>query len=337
MTRPAIQPARPSLPPPPSRARSPLSLPVALAAAALTAIAVWEGTTLSRQNSEIAATHAQAAQRDAELAQLKRQRDTAADRLRATEQEIARLAAIPDVEIDAEVAAWLARVARLREFAARHAEQTIPEFSLLTEKDWFDAARVGQSITDGLSTVDDHEALLAAMDAANTVLQAEMQSLRDTARMRVAPNLRAALIGFADAHDGQLPSNVRELAPFATPPIDPAILARYEMAQHGNILDVARDAWLLDEKTSFDEAHDNRLYLARGSFGTTAFSEPRQPDLRAALQGFLTANNGQFPSTPAQLVPFFPQPPSPVALKAFLEKPATDFTSDELRKLLPAD
>lgn len=324
--------ARQQPPPSPGFTRPLLT---ALAIIALGGTAACEATMLSRENSEITTTHARAAQADTELNSLKQERDDDADQLRADEQEIARLAAIPDVEIDAEVAAWLARVARLHEFAARKPEQTIPEFSLLAEKDWFDAVRLEQSIVDGLSETDDHDAIVAAMEKADTILQAQMQTLRDTARMRAAPNLRAALVRFADAHDGQLPDDVAQLAPFARPPLDPAILARYEMAQHGNILDAARDAWLLDEKTSFDEAADNRLYLSRANFGTTAFTEPRQPDMRAALQAFLSLNGGQFPSTPAQLVPFFPQPPSPVAMKAFLEKPASDFTPEQLRKLLP--
>lgn len=291
-----------------------------VAVIALLGIATWRAVALSREHSQVAETVARTAQLDAELTQLRAKRNASVQQLRTTEQEITRLAAIPDVELDAEVAGWLDRVAKLHELAAQQPERTIPEFSLLTDKDWFNAARDATSI--------DHDELRGLV---------ELLALRTTARMRLGPLLREAVVRFADDHDGHLPDDVLQLEPYLKPPVGPGILARYEMVQHGNLVDVPPADWLLDEKSSFDEAGDTRLYLARAHLGTIGFSEVRPPDLRAALQAYLAANGGQFPSAPAQLVPFFSRNPSPVVLKAFLEKPATDFTPEELRKLLPPD
>ncbi|HEX2852832.1 MAG TPA: hypothetical protein VHO24_06310 [Opitutaceae bacterium] len=255
----------------------------------------------------------------AELQQLRGQNDRTVLRVRSTQDEIASLEASPAaIELDAEVAAWLGRVVRLRKLAAERPECTLPEFELLNEQDWFGTARDAK--------FDTEEDLLAAL-----------QDLRTKARLRLGPRLREALVRFLDAHDGQLPGEVSQLAPFMTPPVSAAILERYEMLHHGNIADLPRNDWLLLEKTSFDEAHDNRFFLSRFARGTTVFTEVRQPDLRQALQTFLAANDGRFPSSPAQLLPFFPRPPSPLALKTFLEQPADDFTADKLQGLLPED
>lgn len=281
------------------------------AVVALLGVAVWQAISLSREHSQIDEAVARTARLDAELTQLRAKRNASVQQLRATEQEITRLAAIPDVELDAEVAGWLDRVAKLHELAAQQPERTIPEFSLLTDKDWFNAARNATFV--------------------------DLLALRTTARMRLGPLLREALVRFADDHDGQLPDDVLQLEPYLKPPVDRSILSRYEMVQHGNLVDVPPADWLLDEKSSFDEAGDTRLYVTRARLGTTDFSEVRPPDLRAALQAYLAANAGNFPTASAQLVPFFSRSPSPVVLKAFLEKPAADFTPEELRKLLPSD
>ncbi|MEO5957681.1 MAG: hypothetical protein ABIR80_01035, partial [Opitutaceae bacterium] len=245
----------------------------------------------------------------------RRERSAAAAQLDTMQGEITRLAAIPEVELDAEVAAWLARVARLRELAVQRPEQTIPEFSLLTEKDWFDVARDAK-----FATEED--------------LRKQLQTLRDKARSRVAPLLRATLLRYVDAHDGQLPEDIGQLAAFAEPPLLPAMLSRYEMLQRGNFVDVAPTDWLLDERTSFDETQDSRLFLARRQSGTTLFADVREPDLRTALQRYLAANGNQPPTAPAQLLPFFIRPPSPVASKAWLEKSPADF-AEQIRALLP--
>lgn len=254
----------------------------------------------------------------AELQQVRQQNDRVTRQLHTMQEEIARVAPSPGMELDAEVAAWLDRVVRLRKLAAERPERTIPEFELLNEKHWFDAARD------------------ATFDTEEDLLQ-RLQDLRDKARRRLAPRLREALIRFLDEHDGQLPAEVSQLAPFMTPPVSSPILARYAMLHRGNIADVPRRDWLIIEKTSFDEAKDNRFYLARLESGTTLFTDVLQPDLRNALQTYLAANEGRFPNSPAQLLPFFPRQPSPLALKGFLEQPAEDFTTENLKEVLSED
>jgi RNA polymerase sigma factor (sigma-70 family) len=290
---------------------------MAIVAATLLGAAGWEVATVLRQRTEIAAISARADRLDAELRALRRERDSAAGEMRHTKAEIARLSSL-DVDVDAEVAAWLARVAQLRKLAAQRPEQTLPEFAMLREKDWFDAAREAKFETE--------EDLIA-----------HLASLRRKARERLAPRLRAALMKFVDAHDGQLPDDIAQLSEFTEAPLDSAILARYELLQRGDLANLPRETWLIVERTSIDEANDTLLHLTRWAGGVMKASEVRQPDLRAALQAYLGAHGGQFPSGPAQLLPFFARQPSPVALKAFLEKPSSDFTPAELQKLLPSD
>lgn len=289
-----------------------------LVAAVLLGTTVWEATLLARERDQIRLFSTRVSELDSTLTQVQRERDRAAGELRDTRAEIARLAAMPTVELDAEVAAWFARVARLHELVAQQPGQTIPEFALLQEKDWFQAGR------DATFDTDEER-------------QAQLQGLRMTARERLMPRLHSALIGYVDAHDGQLPEAIEQLAPYASPPLDPAILARYKMVQQGNLDDLPTTDWLIAERTSVDEANDRRFFLQRRNSGSALFTDVNQPDLRLALESYLATNGGQFPTTPAQLLPLFRRPPSPLAMKSFLALPADEFTPEVLRKLLPSE
>jgi hypothetical protein len=280
---------------------------------------IFEIGFLLPRKRELEALQLRADHRLAELRQANRENADAVRAVRPVQEEIARLSAPTQTEFDAELSAWLARVVHLRELAAQHPEQTIPEFELLTEKDWFDAARD------------------AEFDPKDDNLSAQLLDLRDRARMRLAPRLRRALIRFADAHHGQLPDEVSQLAPFLTSPLNPAILGRYEMSQRGRFADVPKEGWLIDETTSFDEETDHRLYLSHSNAGTTPFTEVRQPDFRAALQAYLAANRDQLPPSPAELLPFFSRELAPTTRKAFLETAPEEFNPEALKKLLPAE
>jgi hypothetical protein len=109
------------------------------------------------------------------------------------------------------------------------------------------------------------------------------------------------------------------------------ILGRCQFLSNGNLIDVSPHDRLLEERTSFDETKDGRLYLARWNTGIVPLDTVREPDLRVALQRFLAARGGELPTEPAQLLSFFPRPPSSIALTAWLKKSADDFES-EIRK-----
>jgi RNA polymerase sigma factor (sigma-70 family) len=291
-------------------------LAASLGAAALLGVAVWQTTTLFGQRQETAAVRSATAALENELTALRRMRAEAIGRQRIAQEEIARLAAMsPAVELDAEVEAWLARVARLRELAQQRPEQTLPEFSLLTEKDWFDAARDA-----AFETEEQRRDLLG--------------KLRIQARWRTAPLLRQALQRYVDAHGGQLPEDLTHVLPFANSALSPAILERYEVLPRGKLTHVPPDDWLLEERTSFDEAQDSRLFVARWRSGVVPFSDVRTPDLRVALERYRAAHAGELPVTPAQLLAYFPRQPSAVALKTWLERSAEDFAA-QMRELLP--
>ena len=54
------------------------------------------------------------------------------------------------------------------------------------------------------------------------------------------------------------------------------------------------------------------------------------------MRAFGNVNQGRLPGEATELMSFLDNP-SPAALKSFLEKPKSDFTAVEMRKLLSGD
>jgi hypothetical protein len=108
------------------------------------------------------------------------------------------------------LAAWLDRVNSLKDRLLANPAAQIPEMSLLTDEDWLNAARQAN-----LQTDDDYRKALGG--------------LRNAAEGKVQGDLSTALAKYAKANNQQFPDNMNELQPYFDTPMDPAILARWQI------------------------------------------------------------------------------------------------------------
>ena len=289
------------------------------AVAAVVGGGLYETSALFRQRRESQELQQRTDRLLLELRQVQGERDLALRRPPATPRPVAPATARPAAEdspLEPDAQAWLARVNQLKTLAGQRTDLTIPEMQLLAEQDWFSAAR---------SAGFDNEA----------DIRSALRALRDLAKAKFRPQLSGALHRYVDAHEGLLPADPSQLAPFFDPPIDQAILPRYEMVHTGKLSDAGSD-WLLDERSPIDPQRDTRLFISATGGGSTEFGAPRINDVREAVQGFVSANNGQLPTDPAQLLPYFKSPLPPAAQTNLLRTPKDMFRPEELLKPQPA-
>jgi RNA polymerase sigma factor (sigma-70 family) len=164
-------------------------------------------------------------------------------RLRSATQELAGLKSAAVAKPgENEVKSWLEQVNALKRFLKAAPDKGIPELQFLSDQDWFNA--VGK---DNLLQSDDD-------------YREALQRLRRSAKNQFAPMMQHALQAFTQANDGQLPGDVAQLKPFFDPPVDDAILQRYQMVQNGKVSDVPPNQPLVAEKAPVDGEHDT-IYM----------------------------------------------------------------------------
>jgi len=291
------------------------TLQKSLAVATLVALGgagLYQARLVAQQSDELSALQAQHLHASAALGDLRTARDAATAKLKTVEQQIdARLTAalsspVADAALEAQMQQWLAQIDRLKDFLAQRPEWNIPELKLLPEEHWFNVAATDR-------------------------FESEEQFRRATARLRdravglVAQKIFPALNAYVRAHDGQLPNNALELAPYSDPPLDPAILSRYEMMQTGKASEVPRsEAMRILAPRPADVEYDAYSYVGttgRGNSGV-AMSE----NVRSAQRRFSAANSGERATTAEQLLPYLRWPVSAAALQKHLTPPASPRT-----------
>lgn len=202
---------------------------------------------------------------------------------------------IGDERLAATMRAWFERLARIKQTVAQHAELSVPEFALLDEQTWFSYAQDAK-----LETDDQVRQLFV--------------SLRSVAENSVANKLGPALRTYVAAHDGQLPTQTAELAAHFDPPIDPALLRRYDMTRTGKLNDVPareRDRLILEQSPA-DPERDSVWRI-----GANGFSNENAAGyaVRLAQKEFSDAHNGTRATTPEDLLPLLKWPLSPAKVR----------------------
>lgn len=222
----------------------------ALALAGVAGVLSFEGATVLRQRDALAALPARSAQLTTELADLQARQARLTHDVEAARTALAIASRPPgsDPELEQAIAAWIARVERLRDVAATRPDLSTPEVVVLSEREWFAAAKE------------------VSLDT-NTQVRDAFTALRKTARDAFAAALDDALDRYVDTHDGQLPDSPAALAALTRPPLDPALLRDYEMLQRGPLRGAPKDAWLLAEKPAAAARHGTRIYVATGKHG----------------------------------------------------------------------
>ncbi len=142
---------------------------------------------------------------------------------------------------------------RLKQLLDERPHQKIPELSLLDERTFLEVAQDANLETEG-------------------GIRAALSRLRFIAENQIAARLQPALQQFAQANDNRAPENVTQLATLIDPPIDAAILERYEILNTGtNAAGGWRGGWVISQKVAVDSDYDQRWLISPVGFGPSDF------------------------------------------------------------------
>jgi hypothetical protein len=261
---------------------------------------VWYQASVSRhQKAEIAELHQQIAQQRRRTQQLRAERDDLLARATPPLPASSPAFATGDAAFDAHMESVLARVNQLRKWLAQNSRQKIPEFEFLQDTDWIDAVSGGKNF-------DVHSAA---------------HVLRDRARWNFVALLQGALKDYGATHQGQLPGDLAELAPFFVSPVSDAILRRYEMRASGPRQAVPEDLPIISEKVEAlgDPSEQASAIFANGGYGNEFFGgraflfpPPDSPKMANAVskanQAFRMTHQGAYSTDATQLLPYFKNP-----------------------------
>ena len=170
-------------------------------------------------------------------------------RLREENRELARSKTAPaetakNTTFDAALQTVAARATQLQEGIKQMPHHGIPEMQLLKPQDWLQAAG-------------GRERLETEQD-----FRKAFNDLRARAKANFSGNIQTALQQFAENNGGMLPNEISQLQPYFDPPVDPAMLERYQLLQSGKLSDVAGKTMLVREKAApVDNDYDTRIQI----------------------------------------------------------------------------
>ena len=199
-----------------------------------------------------------------------------------------------DAALAWEAAAWFARIERVKQVLAQHPELATPELQLLTDRDWISAAR-------GLDFSREESTL------------SSLRLLRIWAKRNFTTRVSDAVRKYyAAAH--ALPDQFGHLAPSLNPPIDPAILARYNFQnENGQVVIAEKFSGAVDpDRLALLAAADSGA--KRGLDAYIGYENVEERSVREAAQAYARSHNGARPTDPAQLLPFLARPIDPATL-----------------------
>jgi RNA polymerase sigma factor (sigma-70 family) len=176
-------------------------------------------------------------------------------RLRA---EAARLRSSSETKdpVAAIVESWIAALNRIRATVERTPEAVIPEFRLLRDGDWWNAAK--------------H--IAAGMDEREV-----LSGMRFSAENQFVQLVQPALQKYLQTHNSQFPTDLAQLHPYFKSPVDDVVLERWRIApvsEFPGILSQASDpeaSHAVTQRASLpiDEAGDTRWFIQPNGLTTT--------------------------------------------------------------------
>lgn len=260
--------------------------------------AIYEGRIVTRQHLRIGELEAAATKSDRREQQLRGERVQLLQKLteasRAAELATTTAAAAPEANPTAKV------VAQVRAWMERLPGKTSPEMGFLADSD-----------------------IVAATN--NSPLETEDQAIRALAGLRAAaqgkftPLMMGALRRYLAANGDVLPAEATQLAPYFNPPVDPAILPRYEMLHAGPIADL-KDGMLVGQRLGamIEGPYDVQfLYSLTQVKVNTLTAEPIA--FQHALERFAAANGGQKPAAAEQLQAYLSTAIEPARLRELFD------------------
>jgi hypothetical protein len=261
------------------------------------------------------------------IGRLQHERDEATHRLAAIEVENRRLKsgqpAAELVKLRGEAERWrtaandptvstaqtsLAKIELLKQRLEQTPGAKIPEFQFLTEEDWLIAAKRS------LRTDEDYRRAFAA--------------LRNTAVRAFKPVLQAALKQYLQANPGQVPTDLSQIQPFFKPPVEEAVLQRWQIALAENYPTCGVGSkWVVSQRAAVDEDYDSCAVLGPNGENWNSFKwlKALQP-LVPVFKAYAAANNGKEPTNEqgqtdySLLKPYAQTPAQQAALQGLLGK-----------------
>lgn len=269
-------------------------------------VAIYEAREVARGRASLTAEQKRMARLEHQLAELRQQRDEALHELELATQSLASASADAasagagaDPSRAAAVNSWLARLKRLKQAFDEHPDQRIPELALLTDLDWLALARQ------------------LKLDSEDDLRKARAKT-REVAFNKFQTSLGQAWRNYATAANGAPLSDVSLLMPYFKPPVDAAILQRYEIAgtfTPGSRSDQMRITERAPVDGEFDIRHAVSLDGIGGGSSPWVIDSLRQVTLDAHSE-YAAANNGQRPKGEADILRYVHDPTAKMIFEA---------------------
>jgi len=203
---------------------------------------------------------------------------------------------------------WLARVSQLKERLQQTPGARIPELQYLTEQDWLNTAK------EDLNTDKDYRRALSDLRGA---AEGEFMTLE----------LKPALNQYAQANNGQFPTDLSQLQPYFNPPVDASVLQRWEVVPQSAVPSLGEGATLITQIAPVDADYDSRYAIGPNGYGSTKNTQVWDPSsanpdvvLAPVLKAYMAANNGVQPTDPSQLTPYVTTPEQQATLQKVLNQ-----------------
>lgn len=301
--------------------------------AAVAGMGIYEASQASQLRQQNQALQQQQLTLAEQLRQLQRERDEATNRLAGLHDEFAKIKN-NDLELvklrgqlaqarglnakaaendsrEAMLKSWLAREDQLKQLVQQYPAKAIPEFQLLSEQQWLDAA------------------MNAKLDTDKDVQQ-ELANLRHTAENNFASQAEEALSKYLKANNDQFPTDLSQLQPYFSSPMDNAILQRWEIAPRSANPGVGVGDTIITEKAAVDESLDSRWAIGPNGYGASNYQPPEISTaiatLAPAVKAYAAANNGSQPTDPSQILPFLTTPEQQAAYQTLLKQSSKNQT-----------
>ncbi len=197
-------------------------------------------------------------------------------RLRRDSSELARLKAGDPADPTEQAAqSWLKRVNQLKRRLDETPGAGIPELRFLEPFDWLELARNSKLETDA-----DYRKALG--------------EIRKRAEGYFTKMFQSALSQYMRANNGQWPADLSQLKPLFDPPVDDAILQRWQIVSK-NALPNQQFAgdWVLTEKNPVDEEYDHRWTIDGPGSGGVGPYHYQPPETQEGIQTLID-NQGPF-------------------------------------------
>jgi len=228
---------------------------------------------LKRERDQAAGRHAALQQENEQLrqtmAEVPKLRGEVA-RLRATQKEAGQAKAAADDPSMKQFLAYKAQAEEIARYLERMPDKQIPELKLLTDVDWLTATKEAKLESDA--------------DVRRT-----LSRLRGLAKNRLP--LASGLNAFINANNGELPSDLSQLKPYIRSRLGDtaledgaldAILQRYALLHTGPVNDFPQGTWIIAERAPVDKEYDTRAKFGNGTStiigtGLNSVGDPDDP------------------------------------------------------------